>query len=163
MRSVLSVSIMTFSKMKTLTNAHTTLCSFMRAKNMTLTFHGHRMYTGAFVADLVPHTKLNNTVVPRYNDHLYNGNFDFRRNFIGNRSFLIKLYYIITEFALFDTDGDSSDDLHFFTHFWFNKTTEKSSDKFTDKNIQPAVDRYAHCCKWLQVKQGRLVSQWPCI
>ena len=46
------------------------------------------------------------TVVPRYNDHLYNGNLDFRRNFFGNRSFLIKIYYIITEFALSDTDDD---------------------------------------------------------
>ena len=47
------------------------------------------------------------TVVPRYNDHLYNGNFDFRRNFFGNGSFFMKIYYIITEFALSDTDGDS--------------------------------------------------------
>ena len=47
------------------------------------------------------------TVVPRYNDHFYKGNFDFRRNFIGNGSFLIKIYYIITETTLSDTDGDS--------------------------------------------------------
>ena len=47
------------------------------------------------------------TDVPRYNDHLYNGNFDFRRNFFGNRSFLMKIYYIITEFPLSDTDGES--------------------------------------------------------
>ena len=46
------------------------------------------------------------TVVRRYNDHLYNGNFDFLRNFFGNRSFLRKNYYIITEFALSKTDGD---------------------------------------------------------
>ena len=32
------------------------------------------------------------TVVPRYNDHLYNGNFDFRRNFFGNGSYLINLW-----------------------------------------------------------------------
>ena len=47
------------------------------------------------------------TVAPRYYDHLYNENFDFRRNFFGNRSFLMKIYYIITEFALSDTDDDS--------------------------------------------------------
>ena len=47
------------------------------------------------------------TVVPRYNDHLYSGNFDFRQNFFENRSFLIKIYYIIMEFTLSDTDGDS--------------------------------------------------------
>ena len=47
------------------------------------------------------------TVVPRYNDHLYNRNFDFRRNFFENGSFLMKIYYIITEFALSDTDSDS--------------------------------------------------------
>ena len=34
-----------------------------------------------------------NTVVRRYNDHLYNGNLDFRRNSFGNWSFLIKIYY----------------------------------------------------------------------
>ena len=53
------------------------------------------------------HIAKSTTVVPRYNDHLYNGNFDFRRNFIGNGSFVIKIYYIITEFALSDTDSDS--------------------------------------------------------
>ena len=54
-------------------------------------------------------------VVLRYNDHSYNGNFDFRRNFFGNRSFLIKIYYITTEFALSDTDGDFGEELHFCT------------------------------------------------
>ena len=49
---------------------------------------------------------LADTVVPRYNDHLYNGNLDFRRNFFGNRSFRSKIYHIIMEFALSDTDGD---------------------------------------------------------
>ena len=34
-------------------------------------------------------------VVQRYNDHLYNGNFDFRRSFFGNGSFLMKIYYIL--------------------------------------------------------------------
>ena len=42
-----------------------------------------------------------------YNDHLYNGNFDFRWNFFGNRTFLMKIYCIITEFTLSDADGDS--------------------------------------------------------
>ena len=46
------------------------------------------------------------TVVPRYNHLLYNGNLDFRRDFFGNRSFLIRIYYIITEFTLSNTDGD---------------------------------------------------------
>ena len=46
------------------------------------------------------------TVVPRYKDHLYNGNLDFRQNFFGIRSFLIKIYYIILEFAVSDIDGD---------------------------------------------------------
>ena len=77
-----------------------------------------------------------NTVVPHYNDHLYNGNFYFRRNFIGNGSFLIKIYYIITEYALSDTDDDSSDEMHFFYTFLFIKTTEKSSDiLFADKQF----------------------------
>ena len=58
------------------------------------------------------------TVVPRYNDHLYNGNFDIRRNFIGNESFLIKIYYLITEFTLSDTDGDSRRQSAFLTHFY---------------------------------------------
>ena len=66
------------------------------------------------------------TVIPHYNDHLYNRNFDFRRNFIGNKSFLIKIYYIITDFALSDTEGDSQRRIaFFFTHCLFIKTTEK--------------------------------------
>ena len=66
------------------------------------------------------------TVVPRYNDHLYNGNFDCRRNFIGNGSFLIKIYYVIMEFTLSDTDGDSRQRNSFLTHYLFIKTTEKN-------------------------------------
>ena len=67
------------------------------------------------------------TVVPHYNDHLYNGNFDFRRNFFGNGSFLMKIYYIIMEFALFDTDRVSrqGNAFFFFTHFLSIKTTGK--------------------------------------
>ena len=86
------------------------------------------------------------TVVPRYNDRLYNGNFDFRRNFIGNGSFLIKIYYIITEFTLSDTDGDSWRRNAFFLHIFYSlKRQKKSSDKmFTNKNFQLAVNRYAH-------------------
>ena len=56
------------------------------------------------------------TVVPCYNDHLYNGNFDFRRNFFGNGSFLMKIYYIITEFALSDTDSRRRN-VFFYTFF----------------------------------------------
>ena len=59
------------------------------------------------------------TVVQHYNDHLYNGNFDFRRNFFGNGSFLMKIYYVITEFTLSDTDGDSCwRNAFLFTHFF---------------------------------------------
>ena len=65
------------------------------------------------------------TVVPGNNDHLYNRNFDFRRNFFGNRSFLIKIYYIITKFALSDTDSDSRQQIAFFDNFLFIKMTEK--------------------------------------
>ena len=83
------------------------------------------------------------TVVPRYNDHLYNINFDFRRNIFGNRSFVIKSYYILTEFTLADTDGDSPQQIAFFTHFYSLKRQKKSSDKlFPDKNVQPDVNRY---------------------
>ena len=61
------------------------------------------------------------TVVPRYNDDLYNGNLDFRRDFFGNRSFLIKIYYVITEFTLSNTDGDFRRQIAFlyiiFTHY----------------------------------------------
>ena len=48
------------------------------------------LYCKAVQVCYIPNTT---TVVPRYNDHLYNGNFDFRRNFFGNRSFLVKVYY----------------------------------------------------------------------
>ena len=71
--------------------------------------------------------KSSNTVVPRYNDHLYNGNFDFRQNFFGNGSFLMKIYYTITEFALSDIDGDSRRRIAFLTHFLFIKMTEKKN------------------------------------
>ena len=89
----------------------------------------------------------NSTVVPRYNDHLYNGSFDFQLNFIGNGSFLIKIYYIKTEFALSDTDGDSRRQNAFlYTSFYSLKRQKKSSDKlFTNKTFQLAVNRYAHC------------------
>ena len=60
------------------------------------------------------------TVAPRYNDHLYNGNFDVRRNFIGNGSFLIKIYNIIMEFTLSDTDGDSRRRIAFFLHIFYS-------------------------------------------
>ena len=60
------------------------------------------------------------TVVLHYNDHLYNGNFDFQRNFFGNGSLLIKIYCIITELALSDTDGDSRWLIAFFTHFFIH-------------------------------------------
>ena len=63
------------------------------------------------------------TVVPCCNNYLYNGNFNFRRNFFGNGSFLMKIYYIITEFALSNTDGDSRQRNAFLT--LFIKTTEK--------------------------------------
>ena len=65
-------------------------------------------------------------VVPHYNDHFYNGNFNFRWNFFGNGSFLMKIYYIITEFAptLTVIPGD---EMHFLTHFLFIKTTEKKN------------------------------------
>ena len=33
------------------------------------------------------------TLIPSYNDHLYDGNLDFQQNFFGNRSFLIKICY----------------------------------------------------------------------
>ena len=94
------------------------------------------------------------TVVPRYNDHLYNGNFDFRRNFFGNGSFLMKIYYIIMEFALSDTDDDSRRRNAFLTHFSFIKTTEKKQNNklFTCKNFQLAVNRYVHCRKRLTCK-----------
>ena len=87
------------------------------------------------------------TVIPRYNDHLYNGNFDFRWYFIGNRSFLIKSYYIITEFALSDTEGDSWRRNSFFYTFLFIKTTEKNHpiNCLSTKMFQLAVNRYAHC------------------
>ena len=56
-------------------------------------------------------------VAPRYNDHHSNRNFDFQRNFFGNVSFLIKIYYIIMEFTLSNTDGDSWHEMHFCTQF----------------------------------------------
>ena len=46
--------------------------------------------------------------------------FDFWRNFIGNRSFLVKIYYIITEFARSDTDGDS-----WFLHIFYSLKWQK--------------------------------------
>ena len=64
-------------------------------------------------------TKMH-TVIPCYNDHLYNGNSDFQRNFFGNGSFLMKIYYIITEFALSDTDGDSRRRNAFFNTFFIH-------------------------------------------
>ena len=89
-------------------------------------------------------------VILLYNDHLYNRNFNFRRNFVGNESFLIKIYYIITKLALSNTDGDSQWRIaFFFTDFLSIKTTEKkTSDKlFIDKNFQLAINWYAQCCK----------------
>ena len=72
------------------------------------------------------HVKFNTcTVVPLYNDHLYNGDFDFRWNFIGNGSILIKIYYITTEFTLSDTDSDSRQRIAFFTHFYSLKRQKK--------------------------------------
>ena len=38
----------------------------------------------------------------------------------------MKIYYIITEFALSDTDGDSRRQNAFLSHFLFIKTTEKN-------------------------------------
>ena len=38
-------------------------------------------------------------------------------NFIGNGYFLIKIYYILTEFPLSDSDSDSQRQIAFFTHF----------------------------------------------
>ena len=67
------------------------------------------------------------TVVPRYNDHLYNGNLDFRRNFFGNRSFRIKIYDIITEFALSDTDGDFRRQIAFFLDNFYSLKRQKNS------------------------------------
>ena len=55
----------------------------------------------------VIHSNYTRRVAPRYNDYLYNGNFNFRRYFFGNGSFLMKIYNIITEFALSDTNDDS--------------------------------------------------------
>ena len=57
--------------------------------------------------DFTEYAVSTNTVVPRYKDYLYNVNFDFGWNFFWNGSFLIKIHYIITEFTLADTDGDS--------------------------------------------------------
>ena len=37
----------------------------------------------------------------------------------------MKIYYIITEFALSDTDSVPGDEMQFLTHFLFIKTTEK--------------------------------------
>ena len=47
---------------------------------------------------------------------------DFRRNIIGNGSFLTK---IIMEFSLSNTDSDSQRRIAFFTHFLFIKMTEE--------------------------------------
>ena len=55
-----------------------------------------------------------NTVGLLYNDHLYNGNFDFQQNFFGNRSLLIKIYCIITEFTLSDIDDNYRRQIYFF-------------------------------------------------
>ena len=92
----------------------------------------------------------------------YNGNFDFQRNVIGNGSILIKIWYIIMEFALSNTNADSRRLIAFFIHFYSLNDRKKSSNKlFTDKKFQLAVSCYAHCRKW-QLNQGRLVAQWPC-
>ena len=65
-------------------------------------------------------TQFEYTVVLRYNDHFYNGNFDFRRNFFENGSFLIQIYYILTEFTLSDTDDDSRQRIAFFYTFFIH-------------------------------------------
>ena len=98
--------------------------------------------------------KFRTTVIPHYNDHLYKGNFDFRRNFFGNGPYLMKIYYIITEFTLSNTDGDSRWRNAFLTHFLFIKMTEKklSNKLFTCKNFQLAINCYVHCHKWLTGK-----------
>ena len=83
------------------------------------------------------------TVVPHYNDHLYNGNFDFLRNFIGNGSFLIKIYYngICTIWHQWWFPVMKCIFLHI---FYSLKWQKKSSNKlFANKKFQLAVNRYA--------------------
>ena len=69
----------------------------------------------------------------------------------------MKIYYIITEFTLSDTDGDYRWRNAFFNTYLFIKTKKKKSNKlFTCKNFQRAVNRYVHCRKWLTGKSKEI-------
>ena len=65
------------------------------------------------------------TVFPPYNNHLYNGNFDFWLNVIGKGSFYTKIYYIKRNSHYLTLTVIPGDEMHFYTHFLFIKMTEK--------------------------------------
>ena len=83
------------------------------------------------------------TVVTSCNDHLYNENFDFWRNFIGNGSYQNLLYYngirTIQHQPWFSAMNC------FFLHIFYSlkRQKKKSSYKLF------AINRYTHGRKWL--------------